>query len=510
MPEPRAGNSPNANLYHLFDQVFSANAANTALAMPNGESLTYRDLDQLAGRFAAFLLNHGVETGDRVVAQVDKSVAAVGLYLGVMRIGGVFVPLNTSYTPAEVDFFLGDAEPRAFFCRPGDAGRFAAPANTITFELGFSESEGVLADVFQFEASDVVAQLDENDLAAILYTSGTTGRSKGAMLPHRAMTTNAISLHRIWGFEPDDVLIHALPIFHVHGLFVALHTAFLNASKMIFLPSFKAEEVRSYLPEATLLMGVPTFYSRLLREPGFGPDDCKTMRLFISGSAPMTEQVHDEWSELTGHRILERYGMTEAGMITSNPLDGERIPGTVGYPLPDVEVQVCDTEGAPLAADEVGQIEIRGPNLFSGYWKLPEKTAEDVRDSGWFITGDLGSQSGDGRLRISGRSKDLIISGGYNIYPKEIESVLDDIPGVRESAVIGVPHADMGEGVVAVLVANDSVLDDNDIQEPLDANLARFKHPRHFIWVDELPRNAMGKVQKNVLREGYVDVFKDG
>ncbi|MEM9532388.1 MAG: AMP-binding protein [Pseudomonadota bacterium] len=497
----------NANLYQLFADVFSANRDAVALELPEGDSCTFGDLDELAGRFAAYLIDHGVKPGDRVMAQVDKSIGAVGLYLGTLRSGAAFVPLNISYTPSEVAFFLGDAEPRVFACRPGELGEFPATDDCSHVEMGTSPEAGLWRKVLATDPTTSVAAVGDEDLAAILYTSGTTGRSKGATLSHRALASNALALHRIWGFEPSDVLIHALPIFHVHGLFVALHTAFLNASKQIFLPAFDAAKVRAELPRATILMGVPTFYTRLLAEPGFGADDCRAMRLFISGSAPMTEHVHGEWTAATGHAILERYGMTEAGMITSNPLDGERVPGTVGYALPDVEVRVCTESGEPLPAGEVGQIEIRGPNLFSGYWNLPEKTAEEMRDDGFFLTGDLGSLSEDSRLQIVGRSKDLIISGGYNIYPKEIETVLDDVDGVAESAVVGVPHADMGEGVVAVLVADGERPDDERLKAALTDKLARFKHPRRVYWVEQLPRNAMGKVQKKALRETYVSAF---
>jgi len=499
----------NGNIYRNFADVFAANSAATAFELPGGETCSFSELDDLAGRFAGYLIENGVTRGDRVMAQVDKSLGAVGLYLGTLRAGAVFVPLNVSYTPAEVEFFLGDATPKVFVCRPGAAERFVAAADRVTVEMGAAPDDGLWREVLDARAFDGIDDVDGEDLAAILYTSGTTGRSKGAMLSHRSLVSNAQSLHRIWGLEPGDVLLHALPIFHVHGLFVALHTAFLNGSKQIFLPAFDAAAIRARLPDATLLMGVPTFYSRLLQEPGFGKDDCRTMRLFISGSAPMTEQVHHAWQAATGHTILERYGMTEAGMITSNPLDGERIPGTVGYPLPDIEVRVCSETGELLPAGEVGQIEIRGPNLFSGYWNLPDKTAEEMRDDGFFITGDLGVMSDDGRLQIVGRSKDLIISGGLNVYPKEIEVVLDAIEGVAESAVIGVPHADMGEGVIAVLVADGNPPDNERLQSALEDSLARFKHPRRFVWLDSLPRNAMGKVQKNALRERYADAYAD-
>ena len=462
---------------------------------------TYGDLDRASAGFAAALRARGVEQGDRVLVQVPKSMEAVALYLGVLRCGGVYVPLNTAYTEREVDFFVGDASPRVVV-----RGAVAADSNdggdprTVDIDGLWREAQAAPAD-------PAIEPRDDDDLAALCYTSGTTGRSKGAMITHGNLISNALALHEIWGFEPGDVLLHALPIFHVHGLFVALHTAFLNASKILFLPAFDAGVVRRLLPEATVLMGVPTFYSRLLAEPGFGATDCESVRLFVSGSAPLTETVFGEFEARTGHRILERYGMTEAGMITSNPLRGERMAGTVGFPLPDVEVRVAGEDGAELPVAEVGTLEIRGPNLFPGYWGLPEKTAEEMRGDGFFVTGDLASVDGEGRVTLVGRGKDLIITGGFNVYPKEIEDRLDEVEGVAESAVIGAPHADLGEGVVAVLVAEQAPVGDDTLRSALDAGLARFKHPRRFYWVEELPRNAMGKVQKNVLRERYRDAY---
>ena len=500
------------NIFKTLQDGYAGKLDKKCLETPEGEVWTYQDIDDLSARFAAILIAKGVEPGDRVVAQVEKSPGAVGLYLGALRAGAAFVPLNTAYTASEVAYFLGDARPRLFVCRPefiADLAPVAKSADVphISALDGNSEA-GLWREALDAEPWNDVAMRDEVDLASILYTSGTTGRSKGAMLSHRSLISNATTLHEIWGYQPDDVLIHALPIFHIHGLFVALHTALLNGSTILFHSSFSAAAVRNDLARASLLMGVPTFYSRLLAEEGFGSEDCKTMRLFISGSAPLTAQASEEWTAATGHKILERYGMTEAGMITSNPLDGKRIPGTVGYPLPGVDVRICDSDGAELPRGEVGGIEVRGPNLFSGYWEMPEKTAEEIRENGFFITGDLGEMSEDGRVKIVGRAKDLIISGGYNIYPKEIESVLDDIEGVKESAVVGVPHADVGEGVVAVLVAEGKALEDSVITSALADKLARFKHPRRIYWKDDLPRNAMGKVQKNVLRDEYVDAYK--
>ena len=496
------------NLFGLLRERFEPSLDRPSLVLRAGDGAgratwTYGDLDRASAGFAAALRGRGVEPGDRVLVQVPKSMEAVALYLGVLRCGGVYVPLNTAYTEREVDFFVGDASPRVVV-----RGAVAADSNdgqdprTVDIDALWREAQAAPAD-------PTIEPRADADLAAICYTSGTTGRSKGAMITHGNLISNALALHEIWGFEPGDVLLHALPIFHVHGLFVALHTAFLNASKILFLPAFDAGAVRRLLPEATVLMGVPTFYSRLLAEPGFGSADSQSIRLFVSGSAPLTEAVFGEFEARTGHRILERYGMTEAGMITSNPLRGERVAGTVGFSLPDVEVRVAGEDGVELPAAEVGTLEIRGPNLFPGYWGLPEKTAAEMRGDGFFVTGDLASVDAEGRVTLVGRGKDLIIAGGFNVYPKEIEDRLDEVEGVAESAVIGAPHADLGEGVVAVLVAEQAPVGDDTLRSALDAGLARFKHPRRFYWVEELPRNAMGKVQKNVLRERYRDAYDD-
>ncbi len=496
-----------ANLYALFAERFRPRAERTCFVAADGATWTYGDVDELSARFAAMLRAAGVAPGDRVVVQVDKSVGAAALYLGCLRAGAAYTPLNTAYTPDEVAYFLGDAEPKVFVCRPQDRGGLAPIAETAgvadVWALGIQPGADAWADALGHAPDHAVAAVASDDLAAICYTSGTTGRSKGAMLSHANLSSNALALHNIWGFEDGDVLLHALPIFHVHGLFVALHTALLNASTMIFLPSFDARDVRKRLREATILMGVPTYYARLLAEPDFGADDCAGVRLFISGSAPLTAQASDAFFARTGQRILERYGMTEAGMITSNPLDGDRVAGTVGFALPEVEVRVCGDDGAERPRGDVGVLEVKGPNVFQGYWRMPEKNAEDFRADGGFITGDLATMDESGRVAIVGRAKDLIIAGGYNIYPKEIEAVLDAVPGVRESAVVGVPHPDMGEGVLAALVADAAPVADADLQAALDAKLARFKHPRRFAWVDALPRNAMGKVQKNALRERF-------
>lgn len=505
----------NQNFYLDLQTAMLKRPDDCCFECPDGTGYSFFAVDQLAGQFAASLANLGVSPGDRVVAQTQKSVGALALYLGAMRRGAIFVPLNTAYTSAELEYFLQDAEPTVMVGEPHRADELESLCQRLGVaafrSLAPTADSGYWNEVQSLPATDsrtAVVPRGAEDCAAIVYTSGTTGRSKGATISHRALRSNAHSLRKAWGYQADDVLLHALPIFHIHGLFISLHPTLLNGSKILFLPAFDAAEVRALLPQATMLMGVPTFYSRLLEEPGFSANDCASIRVFISGSAPLTAQASDAWCETTGHRILERYGMTEAGIITSNPLAGERLAGTVGFALPGVELRVADATGAALPASEVGSIEVRGPNLFSGYWKKPDKTATELREDGFFITGDLGQLSTDGRLSIVGRAKDLIISGGYNIYPKEIESVLDELPGIQESAVIGAPHKDLGEGVVAVLVGNGQPREtEADLRRVLDQHLARFKHPRRFYWVDALPRNAMGKVQKNILAADYASAY---
>ena len=492
------------NLYSLLQDRFLAASAKPSLIDAEGQGPTYGQLDDLSARFASVLRAYGVEAGDRIVVQIDKSVGAMALYLGCLRVGAIFVPLNTAYTAAEVDYFLGDSEPRLFVTR---SLRDAAADHVLV--MGTTPDSPLWAEALAAQPDTAIAPRTASDIAAILYTSGTTGRSKGAMLSHGNLTSNAQELNRLWGFTPEDVLLHALPVFHVHGLFIALHTAFLSAATTIFVPSFDAAQIKALLPKATVLMGVPTFYTRLLALPDFGAADCGSVRLFISGSAPMLAETHRQFEARTGQIVLERYGMTEAGIITSNPLDGERLAGTVGYPLPGVDLRIADEQGQPLPHDTPGVIEIKGPNVFGGYWRMPEKTAQEFRDGGWFITGDVAVQSPDGRVTIVGRAKDLIISGGYNIYPKEIESVLDAVAGVAETAVIGVPDPDFGESVVALVVAEKTMAPSlADLEACVREQLARFKHPRKIILVEDLPRNAMGKVQKNLLRDLYRDCLK--
>jgi malonyl-CoA/methylmalonyl-CoA synthetase len=461
-----------------------------------------------------------VQPGDRVAVQVDKSIEALMLYLGTQRAGGVFLPLNTAYTPAEVGYFLSDAEPAVFVCDPARAdalGKVAVQAETLLETMGVyrkgAPAPGSLLELAlaEEEAFETVARAPD-DLAAILYTSGTTGRSKGAMLTHENLWSNAATLCDYWRFTRDDVLLHALPIFHTHGLFTSSNTVMAGAGAMIFLPRFDADEVVGWLPGATSMMGVPTFYTRLLDHPRFTRQLVEHMRLFTSGSAPLLAETHHAFEQRTGHRILERYGMTETNMNTSNPYDGERRAGTVGFPLPGVELRIADPDtGKALERDETGMIEVKGPNVFKGYWRNPEKTAEEFRADGFFVTGDLGLIDADGYVTIVGRSKDLIISGGFNVYPKEVEEAIDALEGVEESAVIGVPHPDFGEGVIAAVVpAKGSRVSEEAVVAGLKEGLARFKQPKRVFVVDALPRNAMGKVQKKALRERFADTFTGG
>jgi malonyl-CoA/methylmalonyl-CoA synthetase len=496
-------------LTNELDAAFSRYAGQPCLAVPGGQDWSYGELHELSARLARVLVEAGVAQGDRVLVQVEKSPQAVALYLACLRTGAAYVPINTAYTGAEVAYFLGDAQPRVFVCRPADEAALSELAGAVeVLTLGSTGDGSLLARAAQAQPLTTTARLAGADVAAILYTSGTTGRSKGAMLTQENLLSNALTLLEVWGWREDDVLLHALPIFHVHGLFVALHMAFLAGTPVLFLPGFDAARVVELLPRATVMMGVPTFYTRLLEHPDFDAQVCRNMRLFISGSAPLTEQTFRAWEERTGLKILERYGMSETAMITSNPLDGERVAGTVGFALPGVETRIADEAGRTLDPETVGVIEVRGPNVFKGYWQMPEKTAEEFRDDGFFITGDMGRMDAEGRISIVGRSKDLVISGGYNVYPKEVEKLIDEMPGVAESAIIGVPHADFGEGVVAVIVPAGPDVSEADVAAALAGKLARFKQPKRVVNVAGLPRNAMGKVQKNELRERYADLFE--
>ncbi len=493
---------------HLFD-LFAAAVADrdkVFIDTPGGEAVTYGALYDLSARLAGVLAARGVAAGDRVAVQVEKSWQALALYLATIRAGGVFLPLNTGYTPAEIDYFLGDAQPRLFV---RDPARARAATTTMAIDTMDANGGGSLtADTANFPADHAPVPRGAQDLASILYTSGTTGRSKGAMLSHGNLASNARTLVAYWRFGPDDRLLHALPIFHIHGLFVATNVALLAGASLIFLAKFDLDRIMTELPRATVMMGVPTFYNRMITRPDLTPDLCRNMRLFISGSAPLSAEVHREFAARTGHAILERYGMTETGMNTSNPYDQERRAGTVGFPLPGVALRITDpASGTPLPQGEVGMIEVRGKNVFSGYWRMPEKTASEFRD-GYFITGDMGVIDARGYVSIVGREKDLIITGGLNVYPAEVESRIDEIPGVAECAVIGVPHPDFGEAVVAVVTPRDgATLCEADIATPLAPILARFKQPKRVIFVAALPRNTMGKIEKARLREAYHGLF---
>jgi len=493
-----------------LERVLRIDPERTLLRTPENRRVGYAQFDRLSSLLAASLKQRGVMAGDRIAAQVEKSVEAVALYIACLRVGAVFVPLNTAYTLAELDYFLRDCEPRVAVVRPqapADVSAIAAKAGVSHVETMDAQGGGSLLSPLTAGPAEELApgSANESMLAALLYTSGTTGRSKGAMLTRGNLASNAVTLLHAWQFSEADVLLHALPIFHVHGLFVAINVALASGSSMLFLPKFDADEVMRLLPQATVMMGVPTFYTRLLQHPRLDRESTRNVRLFVSGSAPLLPETHREFQARTGHAILERYGMSETLMNTSNPYDGERVPGSVGPPLPGVEVRIVDPEsGAPVASGAIGMIEVRGPNVCSGYWRMPDKTAAEFRDDGFFITGDLGRIDARGYVHIVGRGKDLIITGGYNVYPIEVESEIDALPGVVESAVIGVPHPDFGEAVTAVVVVrSDAQLDESAVRRQLEQRLANFKLPKRVLFADELPRNTMGKVQKSVLRDRY-------
>src|SRR5256884_470046 len=501
----------NANLFaRLFDSL--DDPARLAIETLDGERISYGDLIARAGQTANVLVSSGVKPGDRVAAQPEKSVPGLVLYLAAVRAGAVYLPLNTAYTLNELEYFITDAEPSLVVCDPSKAegiGAIAAKVGAKVLTLG-ADGKGSLTEAAA-KASPEFSTLKraDDDLAAILYTSGTTGRSKGAMLTHDNLASNSLSLVDYWRFTDKDVLIQALPIYHTHGLFVASNVTLFARASMMFLPKFDPDLIIKLMARSTVLMGVPTFYTRLLQSPSLTRDSTKHMRLFVSGWAPLLADTHREWFARTGHAVLERYGMAETNMTTSNPYEGDRVPGAVGFPLPGVAVRVTDPETAEeLKRDEIGMIEVKGPNVFRGYWRMPEKTKAEFRDDGFFITGDLGKIDTKGYVHIVGRGKDLVISGGFNVYPKEIESEIDAMPGVIESAVIGVPHADFGEGVTAVVVCNKgAAVTEASVLKGLDGRLAKFKMPKRVFVVDDLPRNAMGKVQKNILRDTYAKIF---
>ena len=499
----------------LYDTLFGQHDQSDTifLHLLDGNKLTYGDFLELAAQYAGYLTQAGLNAGDRVAVQIEKSPEALAVYAACAQAGLVFLPLNTAYTADEIAYFVENSGAGILLCddrKLSDLGPIAKRCGAKLETLNADGSGSFAQHAASLPTTYQTVTRSEDDLAAFLYTSGTTGRSKGAMLSQGNLLSNAQALRDEWRFTSEDVLLHALPIFHTHGLFVASNVTLLAGGQMVFLPKFDLDQMIADMPHATTMMGVPTFYTRLLGDERFTKDLTEHMRLFVSGSAPLLAETHVQFEDRTGHRILERYGMTETNMNTSNPYDGERRAGTVGFPLPGVELKVTDSQtGATLPQGEIGEIEVRGPNVFQGYWQLPEKTAEELRSDGFFITGDLGQIDADGYVSIVGRNKDLIISGGYNIYPKEIELLLDDQEGVLESAVIGVPHADFGESVVGVLVAMPGkALDLEDIKASIGKSLARFKQPKKLVVLPELPRNTMGKVQKKALREQYTTVFQ--
>jgi malonyl-CoA/methylmalonyl-CoA synthetase len=505
----------NENLFSALRAAFPEDLAQPAVEADGGLVYSWSDIDRGTAMIANLLRSLQLPATSRIAVQVDKSVEAMMLYLATLRAGYVFLPLNTAYQSAEIEYFIGNAEPAVVVCTGKNFGwvsKIAFRAGTQhVFTLNDNRTGSLLERAVHHADTHEIETKGADDLAAILYTSGTTGRSKGAMLTHGNLLSNAVVLKDYWGWRPGDVLIHALPIFHVHGLFVALHGALLNGSKMIWLGKFDPRAVIAAMSRATVFMGVPTLYVRLLAEPGLTREAARGMRLFISGSAPLQIETFNEWQERTGHTILERYGMSETIMLTSNPYDardGERRGGTVGFPLPGVGLRVRDDQGQEVATGEIGGIQVKGPNVFSGYWQMPQKTREEFTEDGWFKTGDVGKIDERGYVTIVGRSKDLIISGGYNVYPAEIEGYINEMPGVAESAVVGVPHPDFGEvGVAVVIPKSGANLDGDEIIAALKAQLANFKIPKRCFVVSELPRNTMGKVQKNLLREEHGRLF---
>jgi malonyl-CoA/methylmalonyl-CoA synthetase len=498
------------NLFEHFRSAFPADTNQVLLTDETGNTYSYADLEQESGRIANYLTSLGARPGDRITAQLEKSPAVLWLYLACLRAGLVYHPLNTAYQAAELEYFLTSAEPRIVVCGPHNASQMESLAESAGVEqvltLAADGGGSLLRAAARLSPEFATVERTDEDLAALLYSSGTTGRPKGIMLSHGNLAANGKTLVCLWGFTTGDRLLHVLPIFHVHGLFVAVHCALLSGAAMYWMSKFEAVGVLRAMPACTVMMGVPTYYTRLLAEPGLEKGSCSNMRLFISGSAPLLRETFEAFRLRTGHTILERYGMSETGMNTSNPLRGERRAGTVGLPLPDVQVRVVDEGGDTMPADTTGNLQVRGPNVFSGYWRMPDKTREDFTEDGFFETGDKGLISADGYVSIVGRTKDLIISGGLNVYPKEVELLLDELEGVYESAVIGVPHADFGEAVVAVIVPEPGVESTAaELLALLKPRLANFKLPKRIVFQSELPRNAMGKLQKNLLREQYAN-----
>lgn len=492
------------DLYTRLSQSFAAHAGRV-LVEEDGRRWTYAEIEALAGRLAARLAGLGVGPGERLLAQTDKSVEALVLYFACLRTGAIYLPLNIDYTEAELAYFVADAEPVLAVCRVQSTALFERIG---AGKLAVTTLGALFADLGDAQLPPAPRETD--DIAAILYTSGTTGKPKGAMLSNGNLVSNGETLVDLWRFTPADRLIHALPIFHVHGLFVAVLCAVFSGATMVFLPKFDSAAVNGHMAQGTVLMGVPTFYTRLLADPAFTAQSAAQMRLFVAGSAPLSADTHRAFEERCGHRVLERYGMTETGMLTSNPYDGERRAGSVGLPLPGVALRIADFEsGAQLPQGEVGIVEVKGPNVFKGYWRNPEKTAAEFRPDGFFITGDMGQIAPDGYVSLVGREKDLIITGGLNVYPAEVEAVLDDRADVAEAAVIGIPHPDLGEAVVAVIQTASPDFDRRVVRGDLRRQLAGFKVPKEIFILDALPRNTMGKIQKKLLREEFAGFFDD-
>lgn len=501
-----------SNLFNLFKKRFPQDLTRTFIETKNGKQYSYQELINLTSTIESTMTNAGIGKGDRVIFQINKSPEAVFLYLACLKLGAISVPLNNAYTASELSYFLDDIEPGLVVCDPASPiikdNLLHTRDNTSLLTLDKHGKGSLFKNTDNISRSEQVADVVADDIACILYTSGTTGKPKGAMITHENLSSNALTVHQSWGFNSDDILLHALPIFHVHGLFVALNCVLLSGTPMFFLPDFNIDDIIKFLPRSTVLMGVPTFYTRLLSHYGLNDTTLKNIRLFISGSAPLLKEVSDDFYTKTGHRILERYGMTETVMISSNPLKGERVPGTVGQPLPNIEVRITTEDDKTLEVGATGNIQVSGPNVFKGYWKNPEKSQEEFTKDGFFKTGDVGFLDEKGYLTIVGRSKDLIISGGYNVYPKEIENIMNTLEGIHESAVIGVPHPDFGEGVIAVVVKeNNKKIDESNLKSLLKQELAIYKVPKRIFDISELPLNVMGKVQKNTLRKIYNSVF---
>ncbi|MBO67920.1 MAG: malonyl-CoA synthase [Acidiferrobacteraceae bacterium] len=505
----------NENLYILLRKNFPKSKESLFTTTPSGSQIAYSDVDNLTARLAGALRTLGLGHGDRLISSVEKSPEALLLYLAILRLGAILVPLNTAYTIREFRYFVDDIKPKVVVVRPDIDTEQESVANASGAKiatLGINNTGSLYHLMLNSDPIHAIEPVKTSDIASIIYTSGTTGTPKGAMLSHGNLISNAVSLNKIWGFRADDVLMHALPIFHVHGLFVAVHCAMLSGCEMIYLPKFEIDMVINLLPSATVLMGVPTFYTRLLEDHRLNEQICQNMRLFISGSAPLLPQTWESFLTRTGHKILERYGMTETGMIASNPLNGKRIPGTVGFALPDVTLRVCNDDGTviPTNEEQPGILELRGPNVFEGYWRKANSTQSEFRKDGFFISGDVAQMASNGRITIVGRKKDVVISGGLNIYPREIENCLNQLSGITESAVIGIPHSDYGEILVAI-VAGDSDLipNEEDIISLLRFDLARFKIPRRVFCLDQLPKNTMGKIQKDILKNRYMQLVSN-